>query len=79
MLRGMENEELTPPTPADTGTPEPGSPELGSPELATPTVRSEEALARSKDEVTPRFKEPKAQKKTGRWTPGRTVGNRPTK
>ncbi|HUV10835.1 MAG TPA: hypothetical protein VMX12_07630 [Acidimicrobiia bacterium] len=44
-----------------------------------PKVRSEEALARSKDEVTPFFKEPKAPKKPGRWSAGRTIGNRPSK
>ena len=66
MLRGMEHEEPAPPT-VD------GS---ASPEHTAPKVRSEEALARSKDEVTPHFKEPKAPKRPGRWTPGRTVANR---
>ncbi len=48
-------------------------------EPAPPKVRSEEALARSKDEVTPHFKEPKAPKKAGRWAPGRSVGKRPSR
>ena len=51
----------------------------GTPERATPKVRSEEALARSKEEVTPFFKQPRAPKKPGRWSPGRTIGNRPSK
>lgn len=42
-----------------------------------PRLRSEEALARSKDEVTPRFKEPKAPKKPSRWAPGRKLASRP--
>lgn len=69
MLWGMEDEEPAPPT-AD------GS---GTPEETAPKIRSEEALARSKEEVTPFFKEPKAPKKPGRWAPGRTIGSRPSK
>ena len=42
-------------------------------------VPSGEALARSKDEVTPRFKEPQAPKQPSRWPAGRTIGRRPSK
>jgi hypothetical protein len=44
-----------------------------------PRVKSEEALARSKEEVTPAFKTPKAPKPASRWPAGRTIRNRPSK
>ena len=63
----MADEEPVEPTPDAPSTPN----------VRSPNVRSEEALARSKDEVTPRFKEPKAPKKPSRWAPGRKLGSRP--
>ena len=70
----MEHEELPQPNPEG-----PIAEGPGTPEQPAPKIQSEEALARSKEEVTTFFKEPKAPKKPGRWTAGRTVRNRPSK
>jgi len=56
---------------------EPADEDPMDPTPDAPRLRSEEALARSKDEVTPRFKEPKAPKKPSRWAPGRKLASRP--
>ena len=50
---------------------------LANLEKTAPKVKSEEALVRSKADVTPSFKEPKAPKKSGRWPPSRSIGSRP--